>query len=40
MFRIHGGLPQFVIIHFTEALVALDATFLGQAAVRGGAGGE
>ena len=35
--RIHGGFPQFVVVHFAQALVALDATFLGEAAVRGAA---
>ena len=40
VFRIHGCIPQFMIVHFAEALVALDTTFLGQAAVRGGTGGE
>ena len=29
-----------MVVHFAQTLVALDAAFLGQAAVRGGAGGE
>ncbi len=29
-----------MVVHFAQTLVSLDAAFLGQAAVRGGAGGE
>src|SRR6478609_573085 len=33
--RVHGGVPQFRVVHFTEALVALDAVVLGDAAAGG-----
>src|SRR5215212_207933 len=36
--RVHRGLPQLLGVHLAEALVALDALFLGQLLARGAAG--
>ena len=40
MVRIHGGLPQFLVAHLAQTLVALDAFALGQLASVGLAFGE
>ena len=40
MLGIHGGFPQLVIVHLTQTLVALDATFLGKPAICSGSRGK